>query len=411
MNQSFKLIAKTFQGLEGVLAAELESLGAQNVEILKRAVSFSGDDELMYKANYCCRTALYILKPIAEFSIYDQEDLYKKIYDIAWEKFISVDGSMIIDTNLYNSVFSHTRFASQRVKDAIVDRFNRKFSRRPTVEKINPDFKIDLHMSNNQCVLSLNSSGEALFKRNYRKATGKAPINEVLAAGLIQLSGWNKKDTFIDPMCGSGTIVIEAAMYASNMPAGFFRKSFSFMHWNDFDPNLWNKVKNECDSKLVECEAEIWGLDISEAAIDIAEENVRQAKLHMDIMLEVNAMQDHLPPHGPGVLITNPPYGERLQEEDIVSFYQSIGDTLKHNYWGYEAWIISSELTALKNIGLKPAQKIPLFNGPLECRFVKFEIFEGSMKENKANEDEFAEILTIDYENESILNEIPDDIE
>lgn len=372
--------AKTMLGLEAVLAEELSTLGATEIKILNRAVSFMATQEVLYKANYLCRTALHILMPIKEFDIESQDDLYNAVSEIAWEKIFQYDCTISISTVAFDSVYTHTKFASQRVKDAIVDRFRRLFNQRPSVDNIDPDICIDLYMKNNHCILSLDSSGPSLHKRGYRQFAADAPINEVLAAGIIALSGWDAKTTFFDPMCGSGTFLIEAAMKASNMPAAYYRPYFAFQRWNDYDANIWKRVKEEGLRNIHDPECEVYGSDISGKNLSLAERNIHQAKLHHDIQLkmgdffEIDAPDDH------GFIICNPPYGERLEMEDIQEFYKKIGDTLKKKYTNFEAWFISSDIDALKRIGLKTSRRLDLFNGQLECKLYRFELYEGTKK-------------------------------
>ncbi|MEG1498664.1 MAG: methyltransferase [Bacteroidales bacterium] len=367
--------AKTMQGLEPVLAQELEKLGATDIEILNRAVTFQGDQKVLYKANYMCRTALHILKPILEFDIIEQDDLYTAVNGLAWEKMFSVDACMTIDTQCFDSVFTHSRYASQIVKDGIVDRFRSLFCQRPDLDRNMYNIRVDLYMKNNHCVLSLDSSGLSLHRRGYRRQDAGAPLNEVLAAGLIALSGWDLKKPFYDPMCGSGTIAVEAAMLASGMPAAFYRKGFSFQYWNDYDPNTWKFVKEDALKELHDPECEIYASDIDAHTLSIAEDNLKKAKLHHDIHLFQADFFASEAPQENGHIVCNPPYGERLALDNAVEFYEKIGDTLKHKYTGYDAWFISSDIEALKRLGLKTNKRIELFNGPLECRYFGYQLY------------------------------------
>ncbi|MDO9510575.1 MAG: THUMP domain-containing protein [Bacteroidales bacterium] len=376
----FPLVAKTMSGLEEVLSAELTDLGAGNIEILKRAVKFTGNLKVLYNVNYRCRTALRILMPIASFRIYKEDDFYHRISKIKWEEYLSVDQTFAVDATVNNSVFSHSQFVALRCKDAIVDRFRARMGQRPSVELKQPNLRIDIHLSHNECSVSLDSSGDSLHKRGYHIRLSEAPISEVLAAGMIALSGWDKKTDFMDFMCGSGTIPIEATMIASNIPAGYYRDSYGFMKWKNFDKTLWDEVKQEADSLICEMEGSVYASDNSEEAISIAAINIKNAKLHHDIQLEQKEMSEQKPRDGKCFIICNPPYGERIKPENIVELYKSIGDTFKQNFAGCQAWIISSAPEALKFVGLKPSRKLVLFNGPLECRFVKFEMYEGSKK-------------------------------
>ncbi len=383
MTNEFKMVAKTMYGLEDVLAKELISLGAKNITKLHRAVEFCGDMKLLYRANYCLRTALCIIKPIHSFTAKNETDLYNNVYNMPWEKYLNPDGTLLIDASVSSKTFNHSLYASQKVKDAICDRFRKKFNIRPSVSKENPDLKIDLHIADNNVIISFDSSGEKLFKRGYRQSTHQAPINEVTAAGIIQLTNWQKDCNFIDPMCGSGTIAIEAAMYAMNIPAQYYRKSFGFQKWSDYNIADWKYEKKLADSKICDFDYEIWASDVSNQAISIAEENIRYAHLNFDIKLFRAAMEEGKRPEGKTLVIMNPPYGERLEVEDIVSLYEAIGDTFKQSYTGCTAYVLSSDVFALKRIGLKPSSKTILYNGNLECKLFKFEMYEGSKKAKK----------------------------
>jgi putative N6-adenine-specific DNA methylase len=374
------MIAKTSFGLEPVLANELKLLGATDIETLNRAVAFKGDNGFMYKANYCLRTALRVLKPIAHFNVKTNEDLYNEVIKINWDDYLNKDGLFVIDSVIKDSIFTHSQYVAQKAKDAIADQFRNKYGIRPSIDLEKPDLRINIHIYKENCTVSLDSSGESLHKRGYRQATNIAPISEVLAAAMILLSEWDHQSSFTDPMCGSGTLLIEAAMIANNIPAGYYRKIFGFEKWKDFDPALWETIRKSTLNKMVENEGEIVGSDISEPSIKIAKDNIHFAKLHKDIVVDVCDFKDKTPPETPGTLIMNPPYGERMEKDNLIEFYKSIGDTLKTKYNGWNAWIISSDMEAIKFIGLKPAKKITLFNGPLECRFLKFEIYTGSRK-------------------------------
>ena len=383
-NQSY--IAKTQFGLETILAEELDKLGANDIQILNRAVSFSGNKAIMYAANYCCRTALHILMPVLDFKFRDKEQFFEKIKGFEWADLFTADKTMSVDTVMSDTFFSNSHYVSLYCKDAIVDYYREKFDKRPSVELDNPDIKIHVHIRGHECSVSLDSSGGSLHRRGYRVKQGMAPVSEVLAAGMIMLSGWDKKKNLYDPMCGSGTILSEAAMIAGNIPPGYYRKSFGFQNWNNFDEPLWLEVKKHADEAITEFDCEITGSDISEVSIMVAKANLTSAKLHKDVRLVESDFRTFDFPHEKGFIITNPPYGERIMPEDIIQLYKEIGNTLKNRCAGYEAWIISSHFEALKFIGLKPSKKIQLFNGPLDCRFVRFELFEGSLKAKKEEE-------------------------
>jgi putative N6-adenine-specific DNA methylase len=375
-------IVKTISGLEQVLANELAELGGTNIEILTRAVSFEGDKRLLYKANYCLRTALRILVPIYSFQMADEDDLYNQINDYPWENHLSLLKTLAVDAVVSGSELTHSHYVALRTKDAIVDRFRTlNNGRRPNVDTENPHVRVNIHIKGSICNVSIDSSGVSLHKRGYRVSNAEAPMSEVLAAGLIMLSGWKRDCHFIDPMCGSGTLLIEAAMYANNFPAGMYRKEFGFMNWPDFDQNLWDEVVTEAQDKQTEFEYQIIGSDISSKNLASARVNLKSARLHKDVKISVGAFADLKPPKGePGIIIINPPYGERIRSNDIIGLYKSIGNTLKQEFAGYQAWIISSDQKALGFIGLRPTAKLPVFNGPLECRFEHFDLYKGSKR-------------------------------
>ena len=382
--ETFKMVAKTMVNLEEVLADELRQLGALNVTPITRAVEFEGDMRLLYRANYCCRTALAILKPFAEFDANDEQELYDQVYKIRWEKILDVDCTFMIDSTTSGEVFTHSYYAALKTKDAIVDRFRRNFGKRPSIDTEQPDYKFNLHIRDNHVTLLMNSSGDSLHKRGYRQGVGVAPINEVLAAGLLKLAGWKYDCNFYDPMCGSGTMLIEAAMMANCIPAQYYRGNhFGFMRWKEFNLGEWKSVKNEEDRKIgsLDFEGEIWGNDIDEQVIQQCEKNLEYTKLHKDVMLHIGDFAEQDPPEGRTLIVTNPPYGERIKVEDLNAMYTQLGDTFKQRYGqDCDVWLITSDFEAMKHIGLRPSAKIPVQNGSLDCRFLHFELYEGSKK-------------------------------
>lgn len=377
----FDYIAKTFAGLEEILLQELILIGADDAKVIKRGVSFRGDDAVLFKANYLVRTALRVLKPIGVFEVNDAEQLYEKVGKINWQKIFNLEQTFNVNAHVFNSELDHSQFVALKSKDAIVDQFRAATGKRPWVSKEDADIYIDVHLSENVCTISLDSSGPSLHKRGYRIDADKAPINEVLAAGLIALTGWKGEKDLYDPMCGSGTIPIEAAMKAMCIPPGYYRKRFAFMNWEGFDEALWIKIKREADEKIRELNCQIFASDRSKKAIDIARRNLKSAALHKDIHLSVKYF-DAIQVEGQrGILVFNPPYGNRLEEKkEIKSFYRSIGDVLKNDFSGFEAWLITANMDAAKFIGLRPSAKIELYNGPLESRFLKFDLYQGSKK-------------------------------
>jgi putative N6-adenine-specific DNA methylase len=378
-----KYIAKTFMGLEAVAADELTRLGAENISVLHRAVEFWGNKELLYKVNYCSRTILRVLRPVAAFEFKTNEQFYKNIFRIPFEQYFSVDDSFCVHSIINESIFTNSQYASLLAKDALCDRFRDKMDVRPSVNKANPDISIDIYVSGNQCNVSLDSSGDSLHFRGYKTSRHVAALNEVLAAGLIALSSWKADCDFIDFMCGSATLPIEAAMFALNMPAGYFRDGFGFMYWQDFDEKVWKKVKKEADNAMREFEYQIYGSDISFRYVKEAKENIKKMRLNSFIKLSLESFEDTEPERVPAHIVINPPYGERISVDEIEQFYQNIGNVLKQKYINCEAWVISSNKTAMKNIGLRPAKKIKVFNAALECDFYKYELYEGSKKSKK----------------------------
>lgn len=384
--ENYRMVAKTFAGLEGVLAKELIELGASNVKEERRAVSFEGNKEMMYKANFCLRTALRVLKPIAEFEVNDREDLYQEAKKIDWTQYLSLGKTFALDSVVKSELFLNTMYVSLRVKDAIVDQFRMKFKKRPSVNPEEPDIRINVHLVGNKCTLSLDSSGDALYRRGYRVGQNDAPLNEVLAAGLIQLSGWNRDCAFVDPMCGSGTLLIEAAMYAYGIPPGMYRNQFGFENWPDFDEDLLEDIYNYDYER--DFDFPIMGSDISQGTLKIAEQNIRSAGLFKKIHLKCRDFAELKSVIDNGHMLINPPYGERMRPESIEKLYKLIGDRLKHEFTGYDAWVISSSKDGFKSIELKPSEKIEVYNGPLECKFVHYELYEGSRKPVQTENDE-----------------------
>ena len=383
----FNMIAKTMQGMEEILAEELRELGATDIELLSRAVSFRGDMRTLYRANYTCRTALAILKPFAEFEANSTDELYKKCFDIKWEKIMDLDSTFMIDSSTSGEIFTHSYYAALKTKDAIADRFRKYFGRRPSINTDNADYKFNLHIRDNHVTLLMNSSGDSLHKRGYRQGVGIAPINEVLAAGMLKLSGWKCDCNFMDPMCGSGTMLIEAAMLANNIPAQYYRhQGFGFMKWKEFNLGEWKRVKLEEDRKIGsnDFDYEIWGNDIDMNVLEQCEKNLQFTKLHKDVMLYNGSFENQEPPEGRTLIVTNPPYGERIKIEDLNLMYEQLGNTFKNLYGeNCEVWLITSDFEAMKHIGLKPSRKIPLLNGSLDCRFLQFKLYEGSKKASK----------------------------
>ena len=380
--KNFKMLAKCFYGFEEILSEELLGLGAQKIQIGRRNVSFYGDKGFMYKANLSLRTALKILKPISEFHFSDINSFYDKIYKIRWESLLGVDSTFIINSSAFHSkIFNNSKFTSLKAKDAIVDRFRNKFSKRPNIDAKNPDLKIDIHVNKSTCTVSLDSSGESLHKRGYKKYNSFAPLNEVLAAGLILLSGWRGKIDFLDPMCGCGTILIEAAMIAGNIPPNLHRSSFAFEKWNDWDQELFNIIEESLTKKINKINCKIFGYDISNVMIRKCKKNIEESDIDFKINVETRDFFKSKKHNKERLLIiVNPPYDKRIQT-DFKSFYSDIGNNLKRNYDNTSSWIFTANMDAIKCIGLRTSKRIKLFNSSLESRFLNYQIYSGSKKE------------------------------
>lgn len=383
MQESFELIAKTFQGLEEVLAQELIELGANDVQIGRRMVSFSGNQEMMYRANFCLRTAVRVLKPISHFRARNADDVYKAVKEIEWKDILDLDTSFVVDTTVYSTEFRNSKFVAYKVKDAIVDYFMEREGKRPNISVANPDLRLNIHIAEENCTLSLDSSGESLHLRGYRTATVEAPINEVLAAALIKMSGWKFDCDLIDPFCGSGTILVEAALMARNIYPGVFRQKFGFENWKDFNPELLSSIFED-DSNERTFEHRIVGSDINLRAVEAALANAKAAGVADLITVEQREIRDFKKPEMPAVLITNPPYGERLRPEDLSDIYRTLGEKLKREFQGGEAWIISSREELFDSMRLRPSFKVPLQNGSLDCELRKYVTFEGKLDNFRA---------------------------
>lgn len=373
-------IVKTLFNLEQCVADELKHIGASNINILNRAVSFEGDLELLYKANYTLRTAIKIIVPIAKFSVSNEKDLYENVSKINWNDYMNNTCTFAVDTALNTDLFNHSHFVSLKTKDAIVDQFRNKTGERPNIDLVFPEYRVNVHIYKDECTISMDSSGESLHKRGYRLEQDVAPLSEVLAAGIIKLSDWKGEKDFYDPMCGSGTILIEAAMLALQIPAQKFRHEFSFMNWKNFDRQLWKKVRNEEDSKIKDkLDCKIYGSELSFSTLRKARENVTKSGLSNYIQLERKDFKK-LTPHGDsGIIVCNPPYGERIELEELKEFYNMIGDKLKQDFNGFDAWFLSTK-EALKFVGLKTSKRFAIYNAKLECKFHKYEMYRGSKK-------------------------------
>lgn len=382
--ERFDVIVKTFQGLEEVLASEIRQLDVQDIQILNRAVRFNGDMKSLYQANYLLRSALKVLVEIDSFEAQNEVELYQQLQQIDWLKYLDPSNSIAVECVLNSDNFTHSQFIALRTKDAIVDQSKAKTGKRPKVDREKPDLKISLHIVETRVGVLIDSSGDPLYKRGYRFEQYQAPVNEVLAAGMLLLSGYNGNGHLVDPMCGSGTFIIEAAMIAYNLPPGMYRKSFGFEKWKNFDEDLFETIMDEVEEKN-ESKFRIIGSDTSSKALLLARQSLKAAFLDKKVELQQVPVQEFVPPKGGGYMITNPPYGERIKIRDIQGFYKMLGDRLKNNYLGYQAWVFSGNLEAMKSLGLHPTRKISLLNGSIPCTFRRFEIYEGSKKAKYQN--------------------------
>ncbi len=377
----FSLIIKTHAGLEQLLADEVTAAGGREVQLLVRAVRCQADTATMYRINYTCRTALRVLRLITEFQANDENELYREIYKLDWPDIFPVEGTFAVNANVSRSEMTHAQYVALKVKDAVVDKFREVKGSRPNVDTDDPDMRIHIHISGSQGTLLLDSSGDSLHKRGYRRGQGLAPTSEVLAAGMLLLSGWDAATDLLDPMCGTGTILSEAAMIAQKMPSGYFRKKFGFMSWPDYQPELWAQIVEVENARIQPAQCRLFGADVNQRVLAQADEVFKNTGFDKIIVLKQVAFEDSSPPSDkPGMIITNPPYGERIQKSDLNDFYRMIGDVLKKNFAGYTAWLITSDFGALKSVGLRTSRKIILFNGPLECRYVQYQMYRGSRK-------------------------------
>ena len=381
MDDNFKMIAKTFYGFEDLLSEELLKLGAQKIEKGLRNVTFYGDKGFLYKSNLSLRTALKILKPIAEFRFKDVDEYYEKINNIKWELYMDYASSFLINSVVFHSnIFNNSKYTSLKAKDAIVDRFRDKYKQRPNINTFNPDLRIEIHVNKNYCTVSLDSSGESLHKRGYKKYNSAAPLNEVLAAGIVLMSDWDIKSDLLDPMCGTGTILIEAAMIAKNIAPNLNRSSFSFEKWKDWDEELFQIIEESVINKEIDFDYKLYGFDISTSMIKKAEKNIEISDIDIDIeVIKKDFLTSKKIDQNNLHVIINPPYDKRIST-DVNVLYAKIGDTLKNNYQYSDAWIITANLEAIKSIGLRSTKKIKLFNANLESRLLNYKIYPGTKK-------------------------------
>lgn len=380
---TYQLVAKTFQGLEPILASELTELGATDIEIGRRMVAFTGNKELMYRANFQLRTAIRVLKTIKRFRATTADEVYEAVKAVDWTQYLDLATTFAVDSVVYSNEFRHSKFVAYKVKDAIVDQFRERTGERPNIRVTNPDLQLHIHVAEFDCTLSMDSSGESLHRRGYRQESVEAPLNEVLAAGIILQTGWNGQCDFIDPMCGSGTIAIEAALIARGIAPGVYRKGYAFEKWSDFDEELFNRIYEDESKEHPFCH-HIYAYDINHNAVEIATRNVKAAGLSHEITVQQQDFRDFTQPGEKSIMVTNPPYGERISAPDLLGLYKMIGERLKHQFVGNDAWILSYREECFDQIGLKPSLRTPLFNGSLECELRKYQIFDGRYDEMRA---------------------------
>lgn len=370
------MVAKTLDGFEGVLEKELRQLGAQDIKPLKRAVSFKGDTGFLYKANLWLRTALRILKPIAGFEVNSQEEFYNRIKKLPWEKWLSENQTFRVNATIHSELFTNSQFVELRTKDAIVDRFRERTGQRPSVQLQFPDLYVQIHLNGNRVTVSLDASGEPLFKRGYEREAGPAPINEVLAAGILLMSEWRPPLTLLDPMCGSGTFLIEAALIGRNLPPCIYRKDFAFMKWADYDAALFELIKESAFKKAKDGDLPIFGSDNNGWVLEKCASNLERALFDEDVRIRRADFLERTPPAPNGIVVMNPPYDIKIHSNN-EALYKGIGATLKHQYTGWTAWILTGDLESVQHIGLKPSRKIKLKNGALDVLLLKYEMFAG----------------------------------
>ena len=381
--EEFEMIAKTFQGLETVLATELIDLGANNIQIGRRMVSFTGDKELLYRANFQLRTAIRILMPIKHFRATSADEVYDAVQEIEWSHYLTSETTFAVDSVVFSTEFRHSKFVAYKVKDAIVDQMRERTGERPNIRVTNPDLQLHIHIAEYDCTLSLDTSGESLHRRGYRQESVEAPLNEVLAAGIIMLTGWKGECDLIDPMCGSGTFPIEAALIARGIAPGVYRKEYAFEKWPDFDQELFDSIYED-DSREHDFEHHIYGYDINRGAVSVATTNVKAAGLSKEITIAQQDFANFKQPQEKSLIVMNPPYGERISAPDLLGLYKMIGSTLKHEFTGGDAWVLSYREECFDQIGLKPSLRTPLYNGSLECELRKYQLFSGKFDEMRA---------------------------
>lgn len=376
------------KGMADLVEKELQSFGLKTWEKTSGGVVFESNWAGCYKANLNSRFASRILKPVLDFPAYQNDELYNNILKHDFTKYIKPNQTISVDVVVKECMLHDQRFVAMKIKDAIVDQFRDKFGIRPDVDTKNPDLRIHVRGVKNQFAVAIDTSGNSLFMRDYRLVTGEAPLKENLAAGLIALTEWDKKSSIVDLFCGSGTILIEAAMMALNMAPGLQRKKFGFMNLLDFDEQVWeDTVQEAIEGEKEELDFKFYGYDIDKKVLDMAKRNAKNAGVLEHIILKNTSVSVALPPEEKCMVICNPPYGTRIGDEDnLKDVYRDLGFTLKHRFTGCEAWVLSGNKDLLSEMKLKSTRRHFVFNGNIECRFLKYEMYEGSHRKPKSDE-------------------------
>jgi len=375
--QSQRYFATCARGIEPVLAGELRDLEAGSVEEGRGGVHFSGAQTLLYRANLWLRTAIRVLAPILEARVESPDELYDAVRTVDWTRYLTPQHTLAVDCNVRDSRITHSKYAALKTKDAICDQFNERLGCRPSVDVEQPMVGLNLHIYRDQAVLSLDSSVASLHKRGYRPILTRAPLNEALAAALILLSGWRGATAFADPLCGSGTLPIEAAWIATRRPPGLTRRRFGFQGWLDFDVNLWLELRDQARRGVrKELPAPIVASDVRRDAIMFSRNNAKAAGVGHLLSFETKDVRDFVPPAGaPGTIICNPPYGERMGEaSDLKGLYRTLGEVFRQRCAGWRVFVFAGNAQLARAIGLSPVEQMPLFNGKIPCRLLRYDL-------------------------------------
>lgn len=376
-NEKRRYFATVARGLEEIAAKELEKLGAVDIHSDFTGVHFRGNQALLYKINLWSRIIFRVLMPIADVKSYNAEQLYQNVYNFNWEDYLQIDDTFAIICTGSNKNLNHTHFTALQIKNAIVDRQRKQTGKRSNIDTENPNILINAHIEDTRCTLSLDSSGESLHRRGYRPAMGIAPLKETLASALLELAEWQPSLPFLDPLCGSGTLPIEAALKGLNIAPGLYRKKFGFQRWKDFDAELWEELLTEAKtSQLSQLPAPIFGSDRDFDILQQARINTKYCHLEKHIQLIQKDLFQIEAPANNGIIICNPPYGKRLGEvEELGEFYKLLGDVFKQRFKGWTAYVLTGNKELAKRIGLKASRRIPVHNGSIPCTLLKYELY------------------------------------